>query len=106
MPKACELMAAWGFEHKTILTWVKPRFGLGSYFRNSTEQVLFGVRGNLRTRMDDIPTHFEAPVGEHSAKPDKFYHIVQNASHPTYLDVFARKERKGWDTWGNIDHAG
>ena len=59
--RAGELMAHWGFQHKTVLTWVKPRWGLGSYFRNSTEQLLFGVRGELRTRVHSISTHFEPP---------------------------------------------
>ncbi len=95
MPRAVELMAAWGFQHKTILTWVKPRFGLGSYFRNSTEHVLFGLRGELRTRADNIATHFEAPVGEHSVKPGIFYDIVKRASYPPYGEAFQRTPREG-----------
>lgn len=91
--RAVELMARWGFQHKTMLTWVKPRWGLGSYFRNSTEQVLFGVRGELRTRSDSIGTHFEAPVGQHSEKPEKFYEIVRAASFPSYGEVFQRDAR-------------
>lgn len=91
--RASELMAAWGFQHKTVLTWVKPRIGLGSYFRNSTEHVLFGVCGELRTRADDIPTHFHAPVGEHSEKPEEFYSIVRRASYPPYGEVFQRQRR-------------
>lgn len=76
------------------MTWVKPPpFGLGSYFRNSTEQVLFGVKGELRTRADNIPTHFEAPRGRHSEKPEKFYEIVRKASYPPYGEIFQRKER-------------
>ncbi len=93
MPRAVHLMAHWGFKHKTVLTWVKPRIGLGSYFRNSTELVLFGLRGKLRTRVDDIPTHFEAPVGEHSEKPEVFYDIVRRASYPPYGEGFQRQIR-------------
>lgn len=93
MTRAVELMALWGFQHKTVLTWVKPRWGLGSYFRNSTEHVLFGVRGELRTRSDSIATHFEAPVTEHSAKPDAFYDIVRQASYPPYGEAFQRTDR-------------
>ena len=93
MTRAVELMALWGFQHKTVLTWVKPRWGLGSYFRNSTEHVLFGVRGELRTRSDSIATHFEAPTTEHSAKPDIFYDIVRQASYPPYGEAFQRAER-------------
>jgi N6-adenosine-specific RNA methylase IME4 len=54
-----------------------------NYFRNSTEHVLFGVRGHLRTRVDNIPTHFEAPRLEHSEKPERFYEIVRAASYPS-----------------------
>jgi N6-adenosine-specific RNA methylase IME4 len=98
--RAGELVQAWGFEYKTVLTWVKPRFGLGSYFRSSTEQCLFAVKGAMTTRVNDIPTHFEAPLGRHSEKPDAFYSIVQRASYPSYLDVFARRARDGWSAWG------
>jgi N6-adenosine-specific RNA methylase IME4 len=96
MTRAVELMRVWGFEHKTVLTWVKPRWGLGSYFRNQTEHVLFGVRGELRTRADNISTIIEAPVGEHSVKPDEFYDIVSRASHLPAGELFQRTPRKGF----------
>ena len=96
MTRAVDLMAHWGFQHKTVLTWVKPRIGLGSYFRNSTEHVLFGVKGDLGTRADDIGTHFEAPVGEHSEKPDIFYGIVERASYPPYGEAFQRQVREAF----------
>lgn len=96
MTRAVELMVRWGFQHKTVLTWVKPRWGLGSYFRNSTEHVLFGVRGELRTRSDSIATHFEAPTAEHSAKPDIFYDIVRAASYEPYGEAFQRQDRDGF----------
>jgi N6-adenosine-specific RNA methylase IME4 len=93
MPRACELLGHWGFQYKTMLTWVKPRWGLGSYFRNQTEHVLFGVRGELRTRSDSISTVFEAPTGEHSEKPEAFYDIVRGASYGPFGEVFQRKAR-------------
>jgi N6-adenosine-specific RNA methylase IME4 len=93
MTRAVDLMAHWGFQHKTVLTWVKPKFGLGSYFRNSTEHVLFGVKGKMTTRVSNVSTHFEAPVGPHSEKPDCFYDIVRRASYPTYGEAFQRTER-------------
>jgi N6-adenosine-specific RNA methylase IME4 len=96
MTRAVELMAHWGFSHKTILTWVKPRWGLGSYFRNSTEHILFGVRGTLRTRSDGIATHFHAPLGEHSEKPEEFYEIVRSASYLPAGEGFQRKQRDGF----------
>lgn len=96
MTRACDLVAAWGFQHKTVLTWVKPRIGLGSYFRNSTEHVLFAVRGEMTTRVKDIPTHFLADTGEHSAKPDVFYDIVRRASYPPCGEAFQRDSRDGF----------
>lgn len=94
--RAGELMAAWGFAPKTMLTWIKPRLGMGSYFRNTTEQVLFGVRGDLKTRSNDIPTHFEAPLGPHSAKPDQFYDIVRRSSYLPAGEAFQRSARDGF----------
>lgn len=96
MPHACELEALWGFEHHTIITWIKPPpFGLGKYFRNSTEHVLFATLGDSTTRpaAASIPTHFEAPRGAHSEKPEKLYDIVRAASYPPYGEAFQRKAR-------------
>jgi N6-adenosine-specific RNA methylase IME4 len=98
---AFELMEAWEFKFVTMLTWVKPSFGLGTYFRTTTEHVLFGVRGRLLTRVRNIGTHFIAPKTHHSAKPDVFYQMVERSSYPPYLDAFARKRRPGWTVWGN-----
>jgi ParB/RepB/Spo0J family partition protein len=99
LPFAVQCMAAWGFEHKSVLTWVKPRFGLGAYFRGQTEHVIFGIRGSLRTRSDSIGTCFEAPVGEHSEKPERFYEIVRAASFPPYGEAFQRTAR---DDFANL----
>ncbi len=92
--KACKLIEGWGFEFKNILTWIKPApFGLGRNFRNSTEQVLFAMVGNQTTRVDNLPTHFFAPRGEHSEKPEEFYDIVRAASYPPYGEANQRKAR-------------
>ena len=96
MARACELVAHWGFQHRTIITWLKPPpFGLGSYFRNSTEHVIFATRGDTTTRpaAASLPTHFEAPRGEHSEKPEKFYEIVRAASYPPYGEANQREPR-------------
>jgi N6-adenosine-specific RNA methylase IME4 len=96
MGRACQLMAHWGFQHRTVLTWFKPPpFGLGSYFRNSTEHVLFGTLGETTTRAAaaSIPTHFEAPRGEHSEKPERFYEIVRAASYPPFGEGNQREPR-------------
>lgn len=101
LTRGVDLVRHWGFDHRTVITWVKPRFGLGSYFRSSTEHMLFATKGDvLTTRVDDIPSHFEAPLGEHSAKPERAYEIAELASYPMRLDVFFGKPRDGWDAWG------
>lgn len=94
--EAAKLVEHWGFQHRCVLTWVKPPpFGLGSYFRNSTEQCLFATLGDTTTRpaAASISTHFEAPRGEHSEKPEKFYEIVRAASYPPYGEANQREPR-------------
>ena len=98
----CGLMGHWGFKQKSILTWNKTtakgkrKNGRGRYFLNSTEQVLFGVRGKLMTRASNIRTGFDAPVGAHSEKPEEFYEIVRRASPGPYGEAFQGKPRKGF----------
>ena len=110
MVAAHKVAAAWGFEVKTIITWVKGRvngrglvqhIGLGHYFRNSTEHILFGVRGSMGTMAVDAPTAFIAERHAHSEKPAAFYDMVEHMSPGPYLDVFARKQRFQWDTFGD-----
>jgi N6-adenosine-specific RNA methylase IME4 len=93
IPHAPALVAQWGFCHNTMITWAKPHYGMGTHFRGQTEHVLFGIRGTLATRASNISTVFEAPVGEHSEKPDRFYDIVRAASFPPYGEVFQRQAR-------------
>jgi N6-adenosine-specific RNA methylase IME4 len=93
VPLACECMKAWGFQHKTMLTWAKPRYGLGKMFRGQTEHVFFGIKGRLGTRCTNISTLFHAPTTGHSAKPEKFYEIVRAASYPPYGEAFQRTAR-------------
>jgi N6-adenosine-specific RNA methylase IME4 len=69
---------------------------MGSYFRGTTEHILFGLRGKLRHRSTTIPTHFEAPTGEHSEKPERFYQIVREASYLPAGEAFQRKPREGF----------
>lgn len=99
-----ELLGKWGFDYKNIITWVKtPRtwIGLGNYFRNNTEHILFGVKGKLALRKNNVGTWFEADrLPKHSAKPDVAYHIIEAVSHPPYLDVFGRNKRKNWKVIG------
>jgi len=93
--RGVELMKCWGFAHKTMLTWSKPHWGQGSYFRNQSEHVLFGIRGERGTRpaARSISTIFEGPIGEHSEKPEQFYDIVRAASYPPYGEGNQRKAR-------------
>jgi len=105
--QAHRIARAWGFNVKTILTWVKRRakddnwIGMGSYYRNVTEHVLFAVRGSLGVLHNDQATLFYGARGAHSEKPAAFYDMVQRMSPGPYLDVFARKQRMGWDSWGD-----
>jgi len=101
LPKGFALLEGWGFRYITMLTWVKPSFGMGNYFRGSTEQVLFGVRGALPLLRKDCPTHFLAErPGKHSSKPPEFYAMVETCSPGPWLEMFARSPRAGWVAWG------
>jgi N6-adenosine-specific RNA methylase IME4 len=107
MAEACKLVAHWGFQHRTVITWIKTgAFGLGSYFRNSTEHVLFATLGETTTRhaAASIPTHFEADRGEHSEKPERFYEIVRASSYPPYGEGNQRQARPDFtDLFFTID---
>lgn len=106
-----KVMEAWGFQYKTNIIWHKVRKdggpdgrGVGFYFRNVTEMVLFGVRGkNARTlSAGRSQVNFLATrKREHSRKPDEFYPLVEACSSGPFLELFARGTRKGWATWGN-----
>jgi len=101
LPKGFALLEAWGFRYITALTWCKPSFGMGNYFRGQTEHVLFGVRGSLSLLRKDVGTWFAAPrPGEHSSKPDAFYQLVERCSPGPWMEMFQRKPRPGWIGWG------
>jgi N6-adenosine-specific RNA methylase IME4 len=99
--EAHEVARAWGFRPRTVLTWVKTQIGMGSFFRNNTEHVIFAVRGSLDVRRHDVPTAFTAPRRAHSAKPECFLDLVEQVSPGPYVELFSRRHRLGWDTWGN-----
>lgn len=105
-----EVMRRWGFTYKTNLVWHKVRKdggsdgrGVGFYFRNVTELVLFGVRGSLRTAAPGRRqvNYIATRKREHSRKPDELYEIIEGCSHGPYLELFARHGRPGWKVWGN-----
>ena len=106
-----EVMKSWGFQYKSNIIWQKIRKdgepdgrGVGFYFRNTTEMLLFGVKGkNVRTLK---PGRTQVNViksrkREHSRKPDEQYKIIEECSWGPYLELFARGKRKKWTVWGN-----
>src|SRR6266536_5967723 len=111
LAEGLQAMRRWGFAYKTNIVWHKIRKdggpdgrGVGFYFRNVTELILFGVRGkNARTlapgrrQVNLIATRKR----EHSRKPDEQYAIIEACSRSPYLELFARGTRDGWAIWGN-----
>lgn len=111
LPDGLAVMSAWGFVYKSNIVWHKVRKdggsdgrGVGFYFRNVTELVLFGVKGrNARTlapgrrQVNLVATRKR----EHSRKPDEQYAIIEACSPGPYLELFARGTRRGWASWGN-----
>lgn len=110
LPEGLEVMKAWGFQYKSNLIWHKVRKdggpdgrGVGFYFRNTTEIILFGIRGSMRTL---APGRTQVNIirtikQEHSRKPDELYEIIERCSPGPYLELFARGTRKKWVAWGN-----
>lgn len=98
-----DIMAAWGFEYVTTLVWLKTGApGLGNYFRVDTEFVLFGVRGRVSIPPAlRVSNHFAAPRTKHSAKPARFYEMIEALTPEPRLEMFARRRRYGWDVWGD-----
>ncbi|MGH9077723.1 MAG: MT-A70 family methyltransferase [Acidimicrobiales bacterium] len=104
------VMSAWGFTYKAMVVWAKRRKdggpdgrGVGFYFRNVTEPLLFGVRGKLRTlepgrRQVNM---IETRKREHSRKPDEQYKVIESCSPAPYLEMFARYPQEGWTAWGS-----
>lgn len=107
LPKGFQLLERWGFRYITALTWCKPSIGMGNYFRGSTEQILFGVKGSQPLRRKDVGTWFQAPRGPngHSSKPVSFYDLVESCSPGPYLEIFARSGRDDWTSWGAESNA-
>ena len=112
LQEGLSVMKAWGFTYKANIVWFKVRKdggpdgrGVGFYFRNVTELLLFGVRGSMRTlqagrtQVNMLATRKR----EHSRKPDEIYEIIESCSPGPYLELFARFRRDGWAQWGNED---
>jgi len=101
LPDAYDVLKAWGFTARSILTWVKPRLGLGNYLRNASEQLLFATRGKAPIAFKSQPTWAFMPVQDHSHKPEEQYAIIERCSPSPYLELFARRRQPGWHAWGN-----
>ncbi len=97
------LVRGWGFKPRSLLVWCKrPRgWSPAGTFMNTTEFVVFASRGNLPAIGRCERQWWEWARGQHSAKPEAFQDIVETVSQGPYLELFARRQRLGWDTWGN-----
>lgn len=106
-----EVLKSWGFEYKTNIIWYKirkdggpDRRGVGFYFRNVTEIILFGIKGkNARTLQPGRSQEniLVSRKREHSRKPDEQYALIESCSRGPFLEMFARGTRAGWTAWGN-----
>ena len=111
LPDGLAVMKAWGFEYKTNIIWEKVRKdgmpdgrGVGFYFRNVTEILLFGIKGGKNRTLDPGRSQvnlIRSSKREHSRKPDEFISLIEDCSPGPYIELFARGDRCGWDMWGN-----
>lgn len=111
LPEGLEVMKTWGFTYKTNIIWEKVRHdgqpdgrGVGFYFRNVTEILLFGIRGTKNRTLNPARSQvnlIRSMKREHSRKPDEIIPIIEACSPGPYLELFARGDREGWDMWGN-----
>lgn len=104
LPEAFEVMAAWGFEYRTNLPWIKPSIGLGVWTRNRHELLLLGRKGSFPPpeEADRPDSVIEAPRGRHSEKPAVVYERIERMyPSASRVELFARKVRPGWRAWGN-----
>jgi N6-adenosine-specific RNA methylase IME4 len=111
LPEGLQVLEAWGFQYKSNLVWHKVRKdggpdgrGVGFYFRNTTELILFGVKGKNARTLDPGRSQvniIRSMKREHSRKPDEMYKLIETCSPGPRLELFARGTRPGWTTWGN-----
>ena len=98
---AFHLVAPWGFEYQTLLTWAKDRFGLGVWLRTQTEHCLLATRGHPVLTLTNQTTLLHGPMREHSRKPDEFYVFVESLCPGRKFDWFSREAREGWVNYGD-----
>ena len=111
LPDGLEVMKAWGFEYKGNIIWEKVRKdgqpdgrGVGFYFRNVTEILLFGIKGDKNRTLAPARSQvnlIRTMKREHSRKPDEIIPIIESCSPGPFIELFARGDRDGWAMWGN-----
>ena len=107
LPKAFDLIKAWGFEYITLITWNKDRFGLGQYYRGITEHCVFASTKKrlpykiANGKRQQGATGFYEPKTIHSRKPVKMREMIEKVSYEPRIELFARQHFNGWDCWGN-----
>ena len=109
LAEGLEICKEWGFEYKTLITWVKtysngkPEMGMGYYFRGCTEHIIFGVKGKMKCKNKTTKNMFQAVnSSRHSEKPHQVREMIVNSSGDLpRIELFARHKFKGWDAWGN-----
>lgn len=101
MKQAYEIAEHWGFEVKTILTWIKDKMGTGDWLRGKSEHCLMCIKGKPVINLTNQTTILNGPLREHSRKPDEFYQMVDELCPGLKIDIFSREQREGWETYGN-----
>ena len=114
MPQALKVIEAWGFAYKTCaFCWNKgntlplfpddfeDKMGLGYWTRANSEVCLLATRGKPKRQHADVRQIIQAPLREHSRKPDEIYGRIERLVNGPYLEMFARQRMPGWDSWGN-----
>lgn len=101
LQEGLDVIKAWGFTYRSMLTWAKPRLSLGNFIRTASETILFATRGHAPVKFHGQPSWLFAPVQEHSHKPEEQFAIIERLSDGPYLELFARRRQPGWDVWGN-----
>ena len=98
---AFDVVEAWGFEYRTLLTWVKDRMGTGEWLRGQTEHCMLAIRGKPVFLHGNRATVLEAARREHSRKPEEFYALVVATCPGSRVELFSRQRRAGWEVYGN-----
>ena len=99
---AFDVVEAWGFEYRTLLTWVKDKMGRGEWLRGQTEHCMLAILGKPVFLIGNHTTALEAVRREHSRKPEEFYVLVENTSPGGKVELFCRERRQGWHVMAMI----